>query len=135
MKHATQIRIDFLNDGNYDTDKLLKLLNIVFFEQGMDMLGADFESMDHAYTELRDVIRFDTYPDMFTDYENMIENKNYDHEHRVFEVPRDWALKWIDENTHYEDGFWNEYTYDDTMQMYEDALRAGALISETIEPE
>lgn len=52
MEHVTQIRIDFLHDGNYDGEKLQESLNLVFFAQGMEMLGADFEGMDDAYKEL-----------------------------------------------------------------------------------
>lgn len=53
MTHYTQLRIDFAWNENagYDEDRLLKLINIALFEQGLDMLGHDVESMDHAYTE------------------------------------------------------------------------------------
>jgi len=78
-------------------------------------------------------ITFDTYPDMFTDYDNGIENENYDHEVRLFEVPEYWALKWIAENAPWDvPEFWNEYTWDDTYAMYEDAIREGVLIKENI---
>lgn len=139
MKHATQMKIDFMHYGNYDEDAIIKLVTRALQGHGLEFLGADFESMDEVYKAypdyLDDTIQFDTYPDMFTDYENLIENENYDYEHRVFEVPRDWALEWISKNARYDDGFWNEYTYDDTFQMYEDACKAGVLISEAIEPE
>lgn len=77
-----------------------------------------------------------TYPDMFTDYENGIENENYDHEMRVIEVPMDWASMWV--RTRYGmslDEYENEYDYNDSFQMYEDAMRDGVLISEKIVPE
>ena len=81
------------------------------------------------------VMTFNTYPPMFIDYDELIENVNYDNEKRVFTVSSEWALKWIDENSHYKFGFWKEYTYDDTLQMFEDACRDGELISDRIEPE
>lgn len=86
--------------------------------------------------EVRNIMKsltFDTYPDMFTDYENRIENENYDNEMRVFEVPEDWALKWIAENAPWDvPKFWKENTWDETYAMYEDAIREGVLIKENI---
>lgn len=134
MKHATQISIDFLHDGNYDADRLEKLISLALFEQGMEFLGSDYTRMDHAYAGLLDVT-FETYPDMFTDYENGVENENYDHEYRSFTVPRVWATIWIRQ---YCDGitlaeFENVYEWDWSYQMYENALAEGVIIEEHIE--
>lgn len=71
--------------------------------------------------QMNDTITIYTYPPMFTDYENMIENENYDNEVRCFDVPKDWAVAWIRENMGMSlEEFWHEYTYDDTIQMYGD---------------
>ena len=79
-------------------------------------------------------ITFDTYPDMFLDYEEHIENENYDNETRVFEVPEVWALKWISKKAPWDvPEFWDEYTWDETYGMYEDAIRDNVLIAEHIE--
>ena len=83
----------------------------------------------------QDTITFDTYPDMFTDYENMIENENYDNELRLFTVPRDWATEWIRKHC---DGITLEefeyvYDWDWSYQMYEDALTEGVIIEEHME--
>lgn len=136
MKHATQIRIDFLNDGNFDEDKLVEVLSRALSEHGLEFLGYDLESMDHAYPEhLRNTIQFDTFPDMFTDYENLIENENYDNELIVFEVPRDWAINWIKTELGMSlEEFLNEYTWDDTLAMRYKADADGVLMNEHTEP-
>lgn len=139
MKHATQIRIDFLNDGNYDEDKLLTFLELVFFKQGMSMLGADFEGMDDAYADYlsRDTVSFWTYPDYYdlADHGIEIENDNYDNELIVFEVPRDWAINWIKTELGMSlEEFLNEYTWDDTLAMRYKADADGVLMNEHTEP-
>ena len=81
-------------------------------------------------------VTYFTYSDMFTDYENGIENENYDYEMRVIKVPRDWASEWVRARFGMSlDEYENEYDYNDSFQMYEDAMYAGVLISEKIEPE
>lgn len=83
---------------------------------------------------MKNAITLDTYPDMFTDYDSMTENENYDHERRLFTVPKDWAINWMKKNMGMDlDTFLSEYTYDDTMAMYEDAHASEAIISESIE--
>lgn len=79
-------------------------------------------------------ITFETYPNMFVDEDCAEENLEYDREIRVFDVDKSWAIDWV--FIHYRmglDDFINEYTWDDTFQMYEDAKISGTLISETIE--
>lgn len=79
-------------------------------------------------------LTFDTYPDMFSDYENCIENENYDNEMRMFVVPEDWAINWILENTEWNMAeFWEEYTWDETLVMYEKALSDKVILREYIE--
>ena len=80
---------------------------------------------------------FETYPDMMIDYERNIENEHYDEQLRYFTVPdkwgNEWIEKWLQENGHDPDGgFENRYTWDDTYQMYEDAINAGVVISESV---
>lgn len=74
------------------------------------------------------LMTFETYPDMFTDYENNIENENYDYEMRVFSVPDEWLVRWFDLNGIKSlNAFESEYTWDDTWQMYCDAGIDGVL--------
>lgn len=83
--------------------------------------------------EFRRVLNIETYPDMMSDYENDIENPDYDSTIRVIKVPMSWAVKWIDET--YEmtyDEFMEEYDWDMTYEMYESAVSDGVLIGETI---
>lgn len=76
----------------------------------------------------------ETYPPMLSDYDNDVENENYDNEIRVFAVPRDWALKWILDFGMTLEDWLDDYTWDDTFQMYSDAVSEEVLIRETIEP-
>lgn len=79
-------------------------------------------------------ITFETYSDMFTDYDEYIENENYDDEERVFTVPKDWAIIWIRENCEMSlEEFLDEYTSDDTNDMYCAAILDDVLIEEHIE--
>lgn len=142
MKHVTKISIDFLHDGDYDAKKLLKLINYALREQGLEPLGDDLESMDHAYPELlgsyisknEEVIEFTTYPDMFSDYEHNIENQNYDNELKVFGVPTAWAVNWIiTEGEMTFDEFMNEYTWDNTLAMYDQAVVDDVMLYERTE--
>lgn len=83
---------------------------------------------------------FETYPDMMIDYERNIENEHYDEQLRYFTVPEKWGNEWIGkflegvglENLGY-DYFVSLYTWDDTWQMYEDAVKDGVLVEEHIE--
>ena len=85
-----------------------------------------------------DMLAYDTYPDMMKDYENGIENENYDNEVRIFTVERDWGEKWIFDNFKQDvEDFNTEYTWDDTFAMYEASIKDGTLIDayiETYEP-
>lgn len=76
----------------------------------------------------------ETYPPMFSDYDNNVENENYDNEIRVFAVPKEWALKWISDFGMTYEEWCDECTWDDTFQMYSDAVDEEVLIRETIEP-
>ena len=79
-------------------------------------------------------VTYETYPDMFTDYEELIENENYDDEIRFFEVPEEWAYGWTKEHGFTGlDEFNNEYTWDITYDMWEDAKAKSILISEHID--
>ena len=79
-------------------------------------------------------VTYETYPDMFTDHENLIENENYDDEIRFFEIPEEWADGWAKEHGFTGlDEFNNEYTWDITYDMWEDAKAKGILISEHID--
>ena len=80
-----------------------------------------------------ETITYGTYPDMFTDYENMIENEDYDIQMREITVPTAWAKEWVQEHCDMSlDEYENEYTWDDSIQMYEDAKAEGVLISTEI---
>lgn len=79
-----------------------------------------------------ETIIFDTYPPLVIDDEGN-ENENYDYELRVFEVPKEWAVKWVEQEDTWEN-FMQEYTWDETYWMYLDADAAGVIISDTIEP-
>lgn len=75
----------------------------------------------------------ETYPDMFTDYEEGIENEEYDNQSRWITVPMGWAAGWV--YIQYRmglDEFLGEYTMDDTYKMYEDAKADGVLLNEKI---
>ena len=79
-------------------------------------------------------VTYDTYPDVFTDYESLIENENYDNETRFIEIPEAWAKEWVVKNGFPTlDSFNLEYTYDTTWQMFDDATAEGVLVSERIE--
>ena len=78
-------------------------------------------------------VTYDTYPNTMLDYDKCIENPNYDNECRIFTVPKAWAENWIHKNFNESiDVFDNEFTYDDSYQMYEQALHDGVLIEEHI---
>lgn len=75
----------------------------------------------------------ETYPPMFSDYDNYIENEDYDDTIRVFSVPKQWAVDWIKHSGYTLDEFLQEYTWDETYEMYEDANSEAVIISEWIE--
>ena len=82
----------------------------------------------------KETYTYETYPPMFSDYENDIENENYDNEMRMFTVPAYWGIKWMREEAEMTKAeFDTEYTWDDTFSMYEDACREGVIINEWIE--
>ena len=83
---------------------------------------------------MKKTFKFETYPPIMIDYERGIENPDYDNTIRIFEVPYDWAIDWIEgicEMTYEE--YMDEYTYDDTFEMYTCAIDEGVVISEKIE--
>lgn len=80
-----------------------------------------------------DTVTYATYPDMFLDYDEMLENSNYDNELREFTVPTQWATAWIRRECKMTPAEFNEwYTWDVTDQMYADAVREKVLISTEI---
>ena len=80
-----------------------------------------------------EIAAFETYADMFSDYDRYVENENYDNELRQFVVPKGWAVDWV--FIHYRmgfDDFMDEYTWDDTYEMYTSAVKGNVLISSQI---
>ena len=78
-------------------------------------------------------IKFETYPNYMIDYENDIENVNYDNEMIVFCVPVMWAERWVKLECNMElDEFLSVYTWDDTEAMFNSALIADVVLSEEI---
>ena len=63
-------------------------------------------------------IHYDTYPPMMSDYDNCIENENYDNEIRWFCVPDEWAFEYIVQETDYNgfEDFEAEYICMDPLQ-------------------
>jgi DNA-directed RNA polymerase subunit RPC12/RpoP len=81
----------------------------------------------------RRVAEFETYPNMFINYDKGIENPDYDNQTRFIKVPMKWAVEWIRSKCDMTyDKFMEEYTWDETFFMYESALSEGVLISESI---
>lgn len=80
----------------------------------------------------RQLFTIETYPPMMSDYENQIENPDYDDTIRVFSVPKPWVMKWLNQNDYTLDEFMSTYTWDDTFRMYEDATAEKVIISEEI---
>ena len=85
------------------------------------------------------IFEIETYPD-YTNPDGT-ENTGYDYQTKYFSVPEPWAMGWIkkwcadnefEEDDYYET-FRGEYTWDDTLQMYEDACSEGVLLEEHIE--
>ena len=82
---------------------------------------------------MSDQITFATYPDMFLDRGEQVENPNYDNEMREFTVPAEWAKAWILSEcgmTAKEFDEW--YTWDVTDRMYSDSIREKVLVSTEI---
>lgn len=80
-----------------------------------------------------ETISFETYTDMYLDYERSIENEEYDNEMRIFVVPKHWAVDFV--FIHYMmslDDFLNEYTWDESYEMYTSALIDTVIVSEGI---
>ena len=77
-----------------------------------------------------ETIKFYTYPNVFNDDDT--ENVNYDYELRSFEVPVPWFLEFILKEWESVEQFFDEFTYDDTWWIYEQAIITGNLISEKI---
>jgi len=88
-----------------------------------------------SITPVSDAFTFHTYADLLIDADTGEENELYDVTLREFTVPVDWFYRWVYE----EDGrswkdFINEYTWDDTLRMYDQALRDGAVMFDEIVP-
>lgn len=75
----------------------------------------------------------ETYPPMFMGDGMYTENPDYDDQLTVFEVPLEWAEQWVVSNG-FESmrDFFDNYTWDDTYQMYGEALAQKTVISERI---
>lgn len=74
-----------------------------------------------------------TYPDMFLDNDCKVENENYDNEFREFTVPLGWAVEWMKSKCNQTlNEFLDEYTWDETIQMYDDARHQNVLYSTEI---
>ena len=87
---------------------------------------------------MQSTITFETYPDLYSDYENQIENEDYDNTMRVFTVPYDWYLRWLNDGSimhgYPEDEvFQREYTWDDTSTMYDHAVYDDVVLEDEIE--
>lgn len=81
----------------------------------------------------KETITLATYPDMFLDNDCKVENENYDNEFREFTVPLGWAVEWMQSECNQTlDEFLNEYTWDETIQMYDDARHQNVLCSTEI---
>lgn len=78
-------------------------------------------------------IVFLTYPPALKDYDKWIENDEYDNQLRAFEVPIWWASEFV--FITWRMGladFIDEYTWDDSYEMYLQAAADGIVISEKI---
>lgn len=80
----------------------------------------------------RQIFTIETYPPMFSDYGNHVENEEYDDTLLWFSVPKQWALKWITADGTTFDEFMSTYTWDMTFEMYQDATAEKVIISEEI---
>lgn len=77
---------------------------------------------------------YETYPDMYLDYENDIENDNYDFEKKLFKIPLVWAENYIRNEHGITIGeFDDTYDWDDTYEMYEQAIKENVIISAWVE--
>lgn len=76
-----------------------------------------------------ELISLTTYPPTMSDYENEVENANYDNEVRSIVVPRKWAEAFVTREFGVTfDDFLRECTWDETFQMYEAAEADGVLV-------
>ena len=81
----------------------------------------------------RRVLTIETYPDYWDEDGN--DNYNYDDTLKVFSVPMQWAVDWIQKECEMTfDQFMEEYDWDDTLAMFESAYDNNVLIKEWIEP-
>lgn len=138
----TLICADFIRESDIDSRAMFDAIHdwaLEFEEQYSE--DDDYMTEIEAFGQAKiaeyirqEPITFETYSDMFKDYENGVENENYDHEVRLFDVPKVWAVDWIEQTYDMDlDTFMSEYTYDETIQMYEDAIAEGVLIKANIE--
>lgn len=51
MKHATQMSIDFIHNGDYDEDAILEKIEKILEEHGLEYRAVYFESVDENYPE------------------------------------------------------------------------------------
>lgn len=73
----------------------------------------------------KDTLIYETYPDY--------DETDYDNVYRVFEVPRNWVIEWLEKYGETVESYQCEYTWDDSIQMYEQAHIDGVIVSERIE--
>ena len=70
---------------------------------------------------------FETYPEEMLC--GGIYNPLYEHTIIEFEVPVEWVKKWLKEDGNLPfDEFMGEYTWDDTLRMYDHACHDGTII-------
>lgn len=76
---------------------------------------------------------FYTYSEVFSDFEDYVENADYDSELIQFSVPVNWAVDYI--FIHFRMGiedFMNGYDFDDTLEMMECAEAEGIDVQQKI---
>ena len=81
--------------------------------------------IEEWYITRKDTVRYETYPDY--------DETDYDNVYRVFEVPRSWAIEWLKKYGETVESYQCEYTWDDSIQMYEQAHIDNVIVSERIE--
>lgn len=81
-------------------------------------------------------ITLETYPPLMLDYENEIENPNYDEELLVFTVPYPWLYEEFKRDNFgvkdFEDFLIYQYTWDDTQFLYARATTDKVIVHEEI---
>lgn len=86
-----------------------------------------------ANTIIYKKFRVETYPEVFIDYKNKIENPNYDDTLKVFTVPEAWLIRTLEEEEFTIDWFINQSDWDDSLWVYNKAYEEGVLLEEHVE--